>query len=340
MDKAAVTQTEDIRPRRRGCVGHCKKFWWAYLALLVVIVVIVVPVILLVAVPKIAQGKLDDAKLFLDSTVISNTQTKSLTMKLDTTIKSDGSVHAKIAGFPGVMYLEDYQPHTPFAKIDFPQTTSDAHQVVNVTQDLPIEDEAALTRFNTWLLSNETVRVTVEGETHVRVKGIARNYGVTFRSTLDTPGMRGLDGTVVNDTRASLEHDALDNNFWGMAYIPNHSVFNIELGNLTYINYLLGKEIGTVYIDNVVLNSGMNKFPMRATITDLGAVLEALGTDAFCKGDKKGILPLQIRCSEVVNHGQPLPYFANALGAHNQTIEIDIGGTVKKMGLDIPCGGL
>lgn len=173
--------------------------------------------------------------------------------------------------------------------------------------------------------------------------------------------MQGLDGTVVNETRAALEHDDLDNNFWGVAYIPNRSVFNIELvssyvcagpppdsqlanhlsqGNLTYINYLLGKEIGTVYIDNVVLNSGMNKFPMRATITDLGAVLEALGTDAFCKGDKKGILPLQIRCSEVVNHGQSLPYFANALGAHNQTIEIDIGGTVKKMGLDIPCGGL
>lgn len=46
LDKSAVTQTENVsdKPRRRGCVGHCVRFWWAYVILLVVIVVVVVPV--------------------------------------------------------------------------------------------------------------------------------------------------------------------------------------------------------------------------------------------------------------------------------------------------------
>jgi hypothetical protein len=46
LDKSVVTQTENVsdKPRRRGCVGHCVRFWWAYVILLVVIVVVVVPV--------------------------------------------------------------------------------------------------------------------------------------------------------------------------------------------------------------------------------------------------------------------------------------------------------
>ncbi|KAL2136177.1 hypothetical protein VTI74DRAFT_5230 [Chaetomium olivicolor] len=343
VDKTVVTQTEDVsKPRRRGCLGHCARFWWAYLALIVVIVVVVVPVVLLVGVPKIAQQKLDDAELILDGIVVTNTQTKSMVMDIDTTIKTDGSVHATIEGFPGVMYLEDYEPHTPFANIDFPETTSDALQVVNVTQNLVINDEEALTRFNTWLIANESLRVTVEGNTNVHVKGISRSYGVTFKKTITMPGLKMLDGTVVNQTRAATNKDARNNNFWGTTYIPNRSLVAFELGNVTFYNYLFDKEIGTVYIDNLTLRPGeANEFQMRATIEDLGAVLAALGQKPYCEGKDKGILPLMIRGKEVVNNGQSLPYFANALAAHNQTIMVDIGTPIKKAtGLDIPCGGL
>lgn len=143
---------------------------------------------LLVGVPKIAQQKLDDAELILDGIIVTNTRSQNFSMSINSTIKSDGSVHAKIDGFQGVMYLEDYEPHTPFAKIDFPETTSDALQTVNVTQFVPIENVEALTRFNTWLLVNDSVRVTVEGDTHVHVRGIARSYKVTFKKTISIPG--------------------------------------------------------------------------------------------------------------------------------------------------------
>ncbi|KAK4240321.1 hypothetical protein C8A03DRAFT_42127 [Achaetomium macrosporum] len=339
VDKSAVTQTENVsdKPRRRGCLGHCARFWWAYLIVLVIIVVIVVPVVLLVGVPKIAQQKLDDAQLELDGITVSNTQTQNMTMAINSTIRSDGSVHATIDAFQGVMYLEDKQPNTPFAKIDFPQTNSDAFQTVNVSQFLPIDDVQALTVFNTWLLANESLRVTVLGDTHVRVRGISRDYPVTFKKTVSMPGLNAFTGTVVNQTSISLELDVNGNNFNATAYIPNRSLFDFELGNVTFRNYLFGKEIGTVYIDNLRVRPGMNVYHMRATI-EQGPVVDALGRPEYCQGPNKGILPFEISGKSVVNHGQPLSYFADALAAVNQSIPINIGAGIKNsLGIDVPC---
>ncbi|KAK1833860.1 hypothetical protein QBC39DRAFT_369783 [Podospora conica] len=333
-EKTSAAQVEAAKPKKRG---HCAKFWWAYLIAIVVIAVIVVPVILLVAVPKIAQSKLDDAELTLDSVVISNSYSNNLTMTISSTIRSDGKVHAKIDPFVGVMYLEDLEPHTPFAALNFPPTTSDKLQVVNVTQVLEITDLKALTTFNTWLLSNETLRITIRGDTHIRVKGISRAYPVTFKKTLTTNGLRGFDGTTVTDTSVTLEPDARGNNFKGTAMIPNHSIFTLDIGNATFYNYLLGKEVGTVYIDNILLNPGENKFPMRATV-DNGAVLAALASKPYCDA-KKGVLPLVLRGKTVQNAGESLPYFADALGSHNQTVDVDIGTPVAKLlgGNPVPC---
>ena len=109
-------------------------------------------------------------------------------MTINTEIKSDGKVKARIEPFVGVMYLEDLPEHRPFARVQFPETTSDKSQIVNVEQFTTIEDMEAFTTFNTWLLHNETFKVTVEGDTKVHVKGIARAYGVTFKKTIDMPG--------------------------------------------------------------------------------------------------------------------------------------------------------
>ncbi len=44
LDKTSTTQAETVEktPRKRGCVGHCLKFWWAYLIGFVLVVVLVV----------------------------------------------------------------------------------------------------------------------------------------------------------------------------------------------------------------------------------------------------------------------------------------------------------
>lgn len=95
-----------------------------------------------------------------------------------------------------------------------------------------------------------------------------------------------------------------------------------------------------MYIDNLTLRPGDNEYPMRATIVDIGAVLEALGQKPYC--EENGVLPFEIRGKTVVNNGQPLPYFADALASANQTVHIAIGQALKDSALNmsIPCGGL
>lgn len=76
---------------------------------------------------------------------------------------------------------------------------------------------------------------------------------------------------------------------------------------------------------------------MRATIEN-PPVIDALGKKPYC--EQNGVLPFQIRGKSVVNHGQPLPYFADALATYNQTVDIPIGEAIKKsLGLTIDCGG-
>lgn len=109
-------------------------------------------------------------------------------MSINSTIRVGSHTDATIDAFSGVMYLEDFEPHVPFATVAFPQTTGDTFQVVNISQFMPIPDLEAFTRFNTWLLLNDSIRVTVTGDTNIHVKGISRAYGVTFKKTVTMQG--------------------------------------------------------------------------------------------------------------------------------------------------------
>lgn len=141
-----------------------------------------------VGIPKIAQSKINDAELHIDGIIVSNTEPEKYNMAVNSTITTDGSVHADIEGFTGVMYLEDLEPHEPFASIDFPDTTSAKFTEVNVSQPVEVTNMEAFTTFNTWLLANETLKLTIEGDTKVRVKGISKSFGVTFKKTVDLKG--------------------------------------------------------------------------------------------------------------------------------------------------------
>ncbi len=109
-------------------------------------------------------------------------------------------------------------------------------------------------------------------------------------------------------------------------------------GNASFTTYLLDKDAGITYIDNLILRPGLeNKYPMRATV-DTGATLGALESKDYCQGPNKGILPFKLSGKEVINHGQSIKYFAEALGAANQTVEIDLGTPVAKLlGKPVEC---
>lgn len=330
-DKEIVTQSELAPAKKRGCANHCKRFWWAYLAAFIVIVVLVVVLIIFVGVPKIAQKKLDDAELTIESIIISQTEPNQYNMAVNSTIRSDGKTHATIAPFTGVMYLEDLEAHTPFASVEFPETTSEKLQVVNVSQIVEITNMEAFTTFNTWLLANETLRMTIEGDTSVKVKGIAKNYGVTFKKTVDLKGLNGFAGLEVTD--ANINITATEKNFRGSVDIPNASILTIEIGNATFVNMLDGEDIGTVYMDNLVLNPGINNVSIYADVKQ-APVLEAMTSGPNCDD---GIIPFQMKGKNVTSNGQELDYFSGALRALTQTVNIPLREAFARNNLNLKC---
>ncbi|PKS06539.1 hypothetical protein jhhlp_007287 [Lomentospora prolificans] len=330
-DKGVVTQSENAPVKKRGCGNHCKRFWWAYLAGFIVVAVLVVVLVIFVGVPKIAQKKLDEAELTIDSIIISSTEPKQYNMAVNSTIRTDGKTHATIAPFTGVMYLEDLEPHTPFASVEFPETTSEKLQVVNVSQIVEVTNMDAFTTFNTWLLANETLRMTIEGDTSVKVKGISKNFGVTFKKTVDLKGLNGFHGLKVTD--ANVDIATTKKNFNGTVDIPNASILTIEIGNATFTNMLNGEEIGTVYMDNLILYPGINNVSIYADV-EQAPVLDAMTSGPHCDD---GIIPFEMKGKDVTSNGEELEYFAGALRALTQTVEIPLSEAFARNGLKLKC---
>ncbi|KAG7138666.1 hypothetical protein HYQ45_004261 [Verticillium longisporum] len=76
-DKVQMAQHEqpiEKRGKRKSCMRHCAKFWWIYLLAFIAIVVLVVCLIIFVAIPKIAQSKLDHAELTVDGIIVTKTE--------------------------------------------------------------------------------------------------------------------------------------------------------------------------------------------------------------------------------------------------------------------------
>lgn len=96
--------------------------------------------------------------------------------------------------FRANLYLEDVQPQTPFAYVDFPSGGAGELQDVSVSQRVDVANSAGFASFAERLLTNRTLRVAVEGDTRVKVKGIARSYPVTFKKVLDIDGRLGALG--------------------------------------------------------------------------------------------------------------------------------------------------
>lgn len=80
--------------------------------------------------------------------------------------------------------------------------------------------------------------------------------------------------------------------------------------------------VGTTYIDDMVLRPGLNNFTMHANI-EQKPVLTALGKKPYC--EQNGTLPFQLSGKAVVNNGEHLSYYADALASGNQTVDIPIG---------------
>jgi len=326
-DKPTESHSEVVaKPQKGGFKRHCARFWWIYLIAFIVIAVLAVVLIIFVAVPKIAQKKLDQAKLTIEGIVVTRTESSKYNMAINSTIHADDSVHATISSFTGNMYLEDLEGHTPFAAIEFPQTSAQTLQTVNVSQIISIDNMEAFTTFNTWLLANKTVRVTVEGKPTIHVKGLSKGYGATFKKTIELDGLDNFSGLNLTYGTLSVLPDENGDNFRGFVDIPNHSVLTLEIGNASFSTSFDGGNLGVTILDNMILYPGINNITMHANMAQL-PVLKAINEEPYCE---TGIMPFVLTGINVTNNGQNLTYYGDALAAVSQTVNIDIGSILAR----------
>lgn len=244
-------------------------------------------------------------------------------MTIASSIKTDGTVKADIDPFEGVMYLEDYPPHEPFVTLRFPKTNANKFQWVNFTQDnTQIKDMEAFTRFNTWFVNNETLRVTISGKTKVQPKGLNRKSKVDFKKTLELKGLNLFKGTKVNNGRVDLSKKPPAHNFFADVVLPNPSHFTLDIGNATFKNIFRneGKDtnVGDLFIQNLFLKPGDNKLKVEGAL-DQSKVVNAIGA-----AGAGGLVPFHLIGKKVTYHGKDLPYFADALANADQRIELNV----------------
>lgn len=337
-EKYEISQTENgvvthKKGKRKSCGRHCKRFWWIYLIVFIIIAILATTLIIFVAVPEIAQDAVNDAELEMQGVNILETTADSYLMEINSTISTSGKLHATVEAFEADLYLEDFEPQTPFAKLMVPETSGAANQDVNITQQVEITDLDAFIRFNTWFTLNDTLRLTVDGRTSVQPDGLDRNYGVDFKKVLEIKGLNLFQGTEVTGGEIDLEPDA-EYNFVGTAEIPNQSIFTLDIGNVTFINFVGDEELGTLEIHDLLLVPGINTVEVLGNLDQI-AILQLVRSPEFCQ---TGIIPFKLLGDSVENNGVPLPYFAEALGAGNQTVNIDIGSIIEaSLGAPVSC---
>ncbi|KAL7785065.1 hypothetical protein V8C43DRAFT_291664 [Trichoderma afarasin] len=340
-DNAEVTQTESrvYQPapaptKKGGFVRHLKRFWWAYLLLFICGAVLVICLVIFVGVPRIAQSKINDAKLEIQGVNVLNAKPDSILLEINSTISTDGSIKANIDPFEGVMYLEDLPDHTPFLNVSFPATNGNKHQLVNISQEVQIQNPDAFNTFNIWFAANETLRVTVEGRTKVKPSGLSRKWGVTFKKTITMNGLNLFNGTTVTNGKIALTAKKGQPNFSATADIPNASYFTLDIGNATFTNFIDDTTIGNLTIPNLLLVPGSNKVPISANLDQL-AVINAVQSPKYCK---TGVIPVKLQGAAVRNDDATLQYFLDGLAAHNQTVPMDIGSIIKSsLGTTLGC---
>ncbi|KAM4059707.1 hypothetical protein HRG_002666 [Hirsutella rhossiliensis] len=336
--KYEVSQAEHGVPAKRGkkraCADHCKRFWWLHVLIFCCVVVLVVCLIIFVGVPKIAQSKLNEAELQIQGVNVLQTKPDSFLMEINSTITTDGKIHADVDAFEGTMSL-DADNAKPFVTLQFPKTTADKFQTVNISQTVQIKDMEAFKEFNVAFFQQEKLRVRVQGKTRVQPKGLDRKYDVDFKKTLDINGLNLFKGTKVTDGTVDIMATKGKPNFRGTAEIPNNSHFTLDIGNATFTNFADGQNLGNLTIRNLLVRPGINKVDIEAEL-DQVKVLSIVSKKPYCDN---GVVPFQLLGTDVENGGQKLDYFTATLASANQTVDIDIGSILKKTikGFQVSC---
>lgn len=146
----------------------------------------------------------------------------------------------------------------------------------------------------------------------------------------DAPGLNKLNGFEIRSFEIVRPALPDGSNLRGTAFIPNPSVFTIEMGKVVLNLSVDGTYLGNSTIQSLTLRPGDNIFNMTSIVSQ-GAVLQLI-TSKY----KDGILPIDIIGNSTKNgDGETLPYFEAAVKQNSLRANLDVGAALAKIGLNV-----
>jgi hypothetical protein len=250
-------------------------------------------------------------------------------MVQETIIKSNSAFHPTFDSFNASISVAG---SPSYAQLTLPQTQGGDHVPVTIDQDVAITNVDAFTAYNVALLGSESLDMALVGNTYLH-EGAFPAAQVTYNKVVTMKGFNALKGFSMLNFSVSLVPGPDGSNMHGFLSIPNPSVITVEMGNVTFNNFVDGDLIGNSTIQNFVLAPGSNTVAMTS-IVDQGKVLTLIATKYT-----SGVIPIDVIGKSSVYNGQHLPYFEAALKASKQTLNLDVGAAVKAAMSSLPQSG-
>ncbi|KHN97418.1 uncharacterized protein MAM_04433 [Metarhizium album ARSEF 1941] len=252
-----------------------------------------------VVVPIIAREKVDEATVEIQGIHILDAELNSLFIQIYSTIKTDGQ---------------------PFTTLQFPPTSANKFQVVNISQTVHVTNKDALERFSHAFLANQTLRIKIYGKTYVKPAGMTKKYPVHVNKVIEFNGLNLLNGVKLGNTSISFDKDVPNFNATAVVRNPSHST--LEIVNATFESLADNQLVGNVATANLLLRPGRNTFPIEARINQT-RVAQIV---AYCE---TGVIPFQLQGRKVQNHGQDILWLASASSNASMTVDISVAAVIE-----------
>lgn len=312
LDKYGSNEYEG--PKRRGCLGHLRRFWWAYVIVAIVIALVTILPLIYVGFPKIAQDQVNSATASIATIKLTNPTPNSFHVVQDGFSDSTSSFHPYLDSFN--VSLSILGAASSYAMITLPGLTSDAHVPVHVDQDVQILDVQAYADYNVKVLTSESFTQRINGTTTVHQPGLPAT-SVSYDKTVTMKGFNLFPGFNISCLKLDNSAKPGQPNINGTVFVPNPSSIAVELGDVTYNTYVGDTYIGNTTIADFYLQPGNNSY----WFTGYSDTLALLG---LFKQYPDGIVPMTVKGNTSVANGQHLTYYEAALAHDIHTLNFDL----------------
>jgi hypothetical protein len=116
---------------------------------------------------------------------VTNPNSDSVHLKLDSVIRSDSSYHPTVDAFRAALSIEG---QGPFIYINIPQAKSEAETHISVEQDVMFTTLDAFSGYTKTVMGAETFNVHLDGKTKVHLKGLP-GMKVDYNKVVTMKGM-------------------------------------------------------------------------------------------------------------------------------------------------------